>query len=60
MAHCKICLKFSMIDNSRLSQVKSHEKCHNTWSDSLSNQRAFEIGQKGQISLSKSWFALTP
>ena len=60
MAYCKICLKSSRIDNSRLSQVRSHEKCHNTWSDSLSNQRAFEIGQKGQISLSKSWFVLTP
>ena len=59
MAYCKICLKSFQINNSRLSQVKSHEKCHKP-GQTLSNQRTFEIGQKGQISLSKSSFVLTP
>ena len=59
MAYCKICLKSFRIDNIGLSQVKSHEKCHKP-GQTLSNQRTFEIGQKGQISLSKSSFVLTP
>ena len=59
MAYCKICLKSFQINNSGLSQVKSHEKCHKP-GQTLSNQRTFEIGQKGQISLSMSLFVLTP
>ena len=59
MAYGQICLKSFRIGNSGLSQVKSHEKCHKP-GQTLSNQRTFEIGQKGQISLSKSSFVLTP
>ena len=59
IAYCKICLKSFRIDNSALSQVKSHEKCHKP-GQTLSSKRTFEIGQKGQISLSKSSFVLTP
>ena len=59
IAYCKICLKSFRIDNSGLSQVKSHEKCHKR-GETLSSKRTFEIGQKGQISLSKSSFVLTP
>ena len=59
VAYCKIRLKSFQIDNSGLSQVKSHEKC-NKHGQTLSNQRPFEIGRKGQISLSKSSFVLTP
>ena len=59
MAYCKIFLKSFRIDNSGLSQVKSHEKCHKR-GETLSSKRTFEIGQKGQISLSKSSFVLTP
>ena len=59
MAYCKICLKSFWIDNSGLSQVKSHEKCRKP-GQTLSNQRTFEIGQKRQISLSNSSFVLTP
>ena len=59
MAYCKIFLKSLRIDKSGLSQVKSHEKCHKP-GQILSNQRTFEIGQKGQISVSKSSFVLTP
>ena len=58
MAYCRICLKSFRIDNCGLSQVKSHERCHKP-GQTLSNQRTFEIGQKGQISLSKSLFVLT-
>ena len=47
------------IDNSGFSQVKSHEKCQKS-GQALSNQRKFEMGQKGQISLSKSLFVVTP
>ena len=42
-----------------MSQVKSHEKFHKP-GQTLSNQRPFEIGRKGQISLSKSSIVLTP
>ena len=42
-----------------MSQVKSHEKCDKL-DQTLFNQRTFEIGQKGQIRLSKSSFVLTP
>ena len=59
IAYSKICLKSFRIDNSGLSQVKSHEKCHKR-GETLSSKRTFEIGQKGQISLSKSSFVLTP
>ena len=55
MAYCKIRLKSFWIDKSGLSQVKSHEKCHKP-GQTLSNQETFEIGQKGQITLSKSFF----
>ena len=55
MAYCKS----FRIDNSGLSQVKSHEKCHKP-GQILSNQRTFEIGQKGQISLSKISLVFTP
>ena len=55
MAYCKICLKSFWIDNSGLSQVKSHEKCRKP-GQTLSNRRTFEIGQKRQISLSNSSF----
>ena len=51
--------KIFRIDNSGLSQVKSHEKYHNP-GQTLFNQRTFETGQKDQISLSKSCFVLTP
>ena len=46
-------------DNSGLLQFRSHDKCHKPV-QTLSNQRTFEIGQTGQISLSKSSFVLTP
>ena len=46
MAYCRICLKSFRIDNSGLLQVKSHERCHKP-GQTLSNQRTFEIGQKG-------------
>ena len=59
MAYCKICLKSFWTVNSGLSKAKSHEKCHKP-GQTLSNQRTFEIGQKGQISLSTSLFVLTP
>ena len=59
MAYCKICLKSFWIDNSGLSQVKSHEKCRKP-GQTLSNRRTFEIGQNRQISLSNSSFVLTP
>ena len=59
MAYYKIFLKYFRSDNSELSQVKFHGKCHKP-GHTLSNQRTFEIGQKGQISLSKSLFVLTP
>ena len=52
-------LTFFWIDNSGLSQIKSHENCHKP-GQTLSNRRTFEAGQKGQISLSKSSFVLTP
>ena len=42
------------IGNSGLSQVMPHENCHKL-GQTLSNHRTFEIGQKGQISLSKSF-----
>ena len=59
MAYCKICVKYFRIDNSGLSQVKSHEKCDKLGQTLLSNQRTYQIGQKGQIRLSKSSFVLT-
>ena len=59
MAYCKICLKSFWIYNSGLSKVTSHEICHKP-GQTLSNQRTFEMGQKDQISLSKSSFVLTP
>ena len=59
MAYCQICVKSLQIDNSGLLQVKSHEKCHKP-GQALSNQRTSEIGQTGQISLSKTSFVLTP
>ena len=52
-------IDFFWIDNSGLSQIKSHENCHKP-GQTLSNRRTFETGQKGQISLSKSSFVLTP
>ena len=39
MTYCKICLKSFPIDNSGLSQVKSHEKCQP--GQTLSNQITF-------------------
>ena len=55
MAYWKIYLKSFWIDNSGLSEVKSDEKCHKP-GQTLSNQRTFETGQKGQISLLKISF----
>ena len=40
MTYCKICLKSFRIDNSGLSQVKTHEKCHKP-GQTLSNQITF-------------------
>ena len=37
MTYCKICFKLFRIDNSGLSQVKSHAKCHKLES-ALNNQ----------------------
>ena len=59
MAYCKVYSKSFQTDNKGLSQVKSHEKCHKP-GQTLSNQRTFKIELKGQISLSKSSFVLTP
>ena len=58
-AYCKLCLKSFRIDNSGISQVKSHAKCHKA-GESMSNQRTFEVGQKGDVSLSKNSIILSP
>ena len=58
-AYCKLCLKSFRIDNSGISQVKSHAKCHKA-GESMSNQRTFEVGQKGDVSLSNNSIILSP
>ena len=50
-AHCKICVKSFRIDNSGLSQVKSHLKCHDGKKKVVAaewkNQRVFQTGRNG-------------
>ena len=58
MAYCKICIKSFRIDNSGLSQVKSHATCHKSGS-LLNNQRTFQISKSNKVHLSKTSLILS-
>lgn len=57
MGYCKICVKSFRIDNSGLSQVKSHANCHKSESV-LNNQRKFQVSKSNEFDLSQTCLIL--
>ena len=53
MTYCKICIKSFRLENSGLSQVKSHAKCHKSES-LLNNQRTFQVSKSNEVYLPKT------
>ena len=62
LAYCKICLKTFRIDNSGLSQVKSHAKSHGSDTrKAMLTQRTFtSIAEDGKVTLSQNRLLLSP
>ena len=58
MTFCNICLKSFRIDNSGISQVKSHVKRLKP-GETVSVQKRFEVGKKGEVNLPKNDLVLS-